>query len=699
MGVVYAAEDDRLGRQVALKFVPEELAKDRQAIDRLRSEARTASSLNHPNICTIYDIGEYEGRPFIVMELLKGQTLRERLTAGPLKIHDAVELGIHVADALDSAHHRGIMHRDIKPANLFLVERGQVKILDFGLAKLVRPPHASTTTQSTRDHTAEGVTLGTVSYMSPEQVTGEPLDGRTDLFSLGVVLYECLTGHQPFTGKTSAVIFSAILTRAPVAPVVFNPEMPLRLQEVINNCLEKDRELRYQDAAGLRADLKRVKRDLESGHSGVFRIGGTAANTTAAFGSGQQLVHHDSDSRSTHEQSGQTRQPSVTAIAAAVFVGVALAIVVSLVVWQRTRPTPAPATAGTSQNFVRSRVGLATTSLDAKDYRAAVAYADEALRVAPDDADAKRIHEAAQAMLARFDQAVAQGRQRLAAGDPDGASAAINEARSIEPGAAVVGELSTALVTLLRTQAETARRDAQNSRSAPPPPPSRQGASEQARLEAGRRDVRGSSAAPHVPERPGPTPSPTTTPTPAPAASPPQPTPSPPQPTPQPTPPPQPTPAPAAPAVAPAPARPAPEPPSSSGASTPAPSTSEPTERREAGARGSSPNPENDEAVIRRVVQNYGRAIESKDIDMFRRVKPNMSSDEQRRIEEGFRAVSSQQVNITILAVEIHGQDASVRLRRRDTIQAGGRQQTTESLQTMTLVRSGSSWVIREIGR
>jgi hypothetical protein len=701
MGVVYAAQDDRLGRQVALKFVPEELAKDRQAIDRLRSEARTASSLNHPNICTIYDIGEYDGRPFIVMELLKGQTLRERLTAGPLKVHDAVELGIHVADALDSAHHRGIMHRDIKPANLFLVERGQVKILDFGLAKLVRPPHASTTTQSTRDrdHTAEGVTLGTVSYMSPEQVTGELLDGRTDLFSLGVVLYECLTGHQPFTGKTSAVIFSAILTRAPVAPVVFNPEMPLRLQEVINNCLEKDRELRYQDAAGLRADLKRVKRDIESGHSGVFRIGSTTVNTTATIASGPQQVAHDSGSRARLEQSGQTRQP-VTAIAAAVFVGVALAIVVSLVVWQRTRPTPTPATAGTSQNFVRSRIGLASASLDAKDYRAAVAYADEALRVAPDDADAKRIREAAQAILTRFDQAVARARQRLAAGDPDGASTAINEARSIEPGAAVVGELSTALVTQLRTQADAARRDAQNSRSTPPPPPARQGSDLPARQEASRRDARGTNPPPHVPERPAPAPSPATAPAPSPPASPPsQPAATPPQPTPQTTPPPQPTPSPAAPIVAPTPVRPTPEPPSSStGASTPAPSASE--ERRESAAsRGSSPTPENDEAVIRRVVQNYGRAIESKDIDLFRRVKPNMSSDEQRRIEEGFRAVSSQQVNITIVAVEIHGQDASVRLRRRDTIQAGGRQQTTESLQTMTLVRSGSSWVIREIGR
>jgi serine/threonine protein kinase len=207
------------------------------------------------------------------MELLKGQTLRDKLTAAPLKTLDVVELGIQVADALDSAHRQNIIHRDIKPANIFLVDRGQVKVLDFGLAKFVSgQATALTTAGSTREQTAEGVTLGTVSYMSPEQVTGEELDGRTDLFSLGVVLYEALTGHQPFTGKTTAVVFSAILTQAPVAPVVFNPMLPLRLQEVVNNCLEKDRELRYQDAAGLRADLRRVKRDLESGRSGVYRV-------------------------------------------------------------------------------------------------------------------------------------------------------------------------------------------------------------------------------------------------------------------------------------------------------------------------------------------------------------------------------------------------------------------------------------------
>ncbi|MEQ1868567.1 MAG: serine/threonine-protein kinase, partial [Vicinamibacterales bacterium] len=274
MGVVYEGVDPRLGRPVAIKFVPEEFANDLKALERLRSEARTASGLNHPNICTIYDVGEHEGRPFIVMELLKGQTLRDRIATKPLKMHEAIDVGIQVADALDCAHGQHIIHRDIKPANLFVVDRGQIKVLDFGLAKLVnRELGTQMTLAPTIDQTAAGVAMGTVAYMSPEQVQGEDLDGRTDLFALGVVLYECVTGHQPFKGKTSAVVFSQILTQAPTAPVALNPDVPARLQDVINNCLEKDRELRYQEAAGLRADLRRVKRDLESGASAVARTG------------------------------------------------------------------------------------------------------------------------------------------------------------------------------------------------------------------------------------------------------------------------------------------------------------------------------------------------------------------------------------------------------------------------------------------
>ena len=267
MGVVYRGEDTRLGREVAVKFVSEDAAHSEQSVIRLRSEARAASALNHPNICTIYDIGEDEGHPFIVMELMKGQTLRDRLLSGPLKVHQLVDIGIEISDALHATHTNGIIHRDIKPGNVFLTDRGHVKILDFGLAKLTPRFSGSGTTYAVADRTGVGVTIGTVSYMSPEQAAGEELDGRTDLFSLGTVLYEGATGRHPFPGKTSAVILAAILNRTPVAPVTINPELPVRLQEIINNCLEKDRELRYQSAADLRADLKRLRRDIESGHS------------------------------------------------------------------------------------------------------------------------------------------------------------------------------------------------------------------------------------------------------------------------------------------------------------------------------------------------------------------------------------------------------------------------------------------------
>src|SRR4051812_27593210 len=390
MGVVYAGEDIRLHRPVALKFVPEDMARDRVAVERLNSEARTASSLNHPNICTIYDIGEYEGQPFIVMELLKGHSLRERLETAPLKVRDVLEMGIQVADALDAAHQRSVIHRDIKPANLFVVERGQVKVLDFGLAKLVsRRSDIEVTAGVTRDRTADGVTLGTVSYMSPEQVTGDELDGRSDLFSLGVVLYEALTGHQPFTGKTSAVIFSAILTRAPVAPIVLNPEVQLRLQEVVNNCLEKDRELRYQNAADLRADLKRVRRDLESGQSGVFR---TTAAVQVARTDHAPAIDHDTATSATRapadtasataavRNSGTAEQVrrGNTAIVGAAVLGAA--VVIGGALWLRPRPSSPAAAVASAPQSVRTQLAAATASLDSKDYRAALTYAEEALR-------------------------------------------------------------------------------------------------------------------------------------------------------------------------------------------------------------------------------------------------------------------------------------------------------------------------------
>jgi serine/threonine protein kinase len=425
MGIVYAAEDSRLGRSVALKFVSSNFANDEQAVARLRSEAKAASALNHPNICTIYDIGEENGHPFIVMELMKGQSLRERLNGGPVKPLQLVDLGIEVADALHVAHTEGIIHRDIKPGNIFITERGLVKILDFGLAKLT-PTLASSTTDFSVHTSVSGVAHGTPAYMSPEQATGVPLDGRTDLFSLGVVLYEAATGHHPFPGKTPAVVLAGILDRTPASPLVHNPDLPPRLIEIIGNCLEKDRELRYQSAADLRADLKRLRRDLDA--TSARGLDRTTDDTVRRRDTPMGLLAPRSSASDLSaaptqwvETANRGRSRNIAWGGAVVLA----AVVVAAAFWIQSRPdavpsegavpvgapvaaeppppptrTPNPATDAIP---IDRALQLAAASLKAGNYRTALASAREVLALVPDHRDAARIREQAESMLARFD--------------------------------------------------------------------------------------------------------------------------------------------------------------------------------------------------------------------------------------------------------------------------------------------------------
>ena len=679
MGVVYLAEDERLGRQVAIKVLPADAVSNQQALDRFRLEARTASSLSHPGICTIYDIGVHESAPYIVMELLRGETLRERVARGPMKIADVLDIGIQLADALGAAHAQGIVHRDIKPANIFVGDKLRARILDFGLAKLASDQSLFDSAAAAAEVTAPGplrfdnnlttpgTAIGTVSYMSPEQARGEDVDSRTDIFSLGVVLYEMVTGRQAFVGSTSAVVFDAILNRAPMSPLVLNPDTPPRLHDAITTALEKDRDLRYQHAVDLEADLKRIRRDLQSGATTSVRLGSESvvaqptAAATAITTLTPPVTAPTTAASAVPPMAGSGPAPAAGRRHLWLVAGLLGAAVLGAVLWLpaggRVPPTgPAQEAQGAAEEARRAKIRL-----NARDYRAALAEANAALTHDPANAEAATIKAEAEARLAELEGLLDQATRAIAAGDGVGAAGLVARAQELAPGDGRVAEVSVRLRDMEPARrAEPRPEPRTEARPAPPPAVARQ---EPPPAPAAR-----PGAAPAV--VPPPAAPPAVLPTPVETASPP--------------------PAPAPTAVAPPPSAAPPEPPKVERRPEPAAETP---------PAAAAPVRESDEAAIRRVIATYERAIETKDLALFRSVRPGLSADEERRLRASFDQVTRQEIAIQIEAIAVTGDTATARLARQDTLETGGRSQTTRSSQTLRLARRNASWIIVELGR
>ena len=601
MGVVYLAEDSRLGRQVALKFLPASFSQETRALERFRVEARAASSLSHPAICAIYDIGQDGDTPFIVMEALKGETLRERIAKGPLKVADVLDIGIQLADALEAAHEQGIIHRDIKPANIFLSDRNRVKVLDFGLAKLTASPSPLSSSADTApiDRTQDnqitqpGTALGTVSYMSPEQARGELTDSRTDLFSLGAVLYEMVTGLQAFGGSTTAVVYDSILNRSPRPIAHLNPLVPTRLEGVIATALEKERDLRYQHASDLQAELRRIRRDLDTGSLAVSQSIASAARasmpppptTTSTF-------------------------PAMTAMhkleRASIVIAFLAVLVAAGLFWRAQRseisvatPTAEPPSASTTQPSTP-----ATTTPAPAVETPAPAPAQEPPRASEQPAPAPQ-----------------QPRPRPA------------------------------------TPAETP-----TPRAALPTPP--------AATPAPQSPAAGAA----IPTPPAPLPAPPATQTAETA-----------KPVPAPAPAPEPAAAPPA-SVQPAP------PPRAAAPPEPTPPAATPPAQTQAAPSVA----ESDDAAIRRVIQTYKRAIETKDIALFRSVRPNLTRAAETVLMNSFKQIDSQQIDLRVENLRIDGRTASAKIVRRDTLITAGRPQVQNSTQTLRFQKTDAGWFIAE---